>query len=232
MSMSSVSSASASAASAVSTQQHQDQQVASFLTDPSTLPSVLPSGLDTNDLVKARDTLVVWKKIAETLRSDGSPVFTSLSTFQDVITKARDFRSWLVRVEFPDQGRIPPHYFDESFLLDLSGLKLSTLPEELKSNIDEVRTLDLSDNLFTQLPECIAYTNLFSLFLSNNQLTEMPPQIKDLSLSRLYIDNNQLTALPTWLPRYNDDLMELRLNGNSITHTPPAVQRWLQGKGF
>lgn len=107
--------------------------------------------------------------------------------------------------------------------LDLSGLGLTELPEEIAS-LTQLRSLYLSHNQLTELPEAIAsLTQLQSLRLSDNQLTELPEAIASLTqLQELNLRSNQLTELPEAIASLTQ-LQSLDLSSNQLTELPAAV---------
>jgi internalin A len=127
--------------------------------------------------------------------------------------------------------------------LDLSGLRLRTLPEsvldlpglrELRLNGNRLRDvpavirhlpgltgLDLSDNLLLELPGWLGeLRDLTELDVDRNQLLGTPEWLGELTrLSRLSLGNCGLTEVPPWI-RYLDELTSLRLVGNWLTEVP------------
>ncbi|MEG4859926.1 COR domain-containing protein [Microcoleus sp. K1-B6] len=81
--------------------------------------------------------------------------------------------------------------------LDLSGLTLTELPEEIAS-LTQLQVLDLHNNQVRKLPEALAsLTKLYLLDLSYNQLTKLPQGLTSLTqLQDLYLKSNQLRELP------------------------------------
>ncbi|MFL6334657.1 MAG: COR domain-containing protein [Pyrinomonadaceae bacterium] len=86
---------------------------------------------------------------------------------------------------------------EQNTKLDLSGLGLSELPEQL-AQLTHLYTLDLKNNKLTTLPEWFFdLTNLAVLNLSGNQLSSLPDSVGRLSqLSWLYLSRNELSELP------------------------------------
>ena len=97
----------------------------------------------------------------------------------------------------------------------------------LKSNklmLDEVRTIDLSSNKLTKIPnECLSYYLLERLILSNNQLTLVSESILILkSLIYLDLSRNQLKHLP--LSICNLPYLEILIvNNNKIDRVPEEI---------
>ena len=81
--------------------------------------------------------------------------------------------------------------------LDLSDLKLSTLPEAI-GQLSQLQELYLSGNQLSTLPEAIGQlSQLQELDLSGNQLSTLPEAIGQLSqLQALDLSGNQLSTLP------------------------------------
>jgi internalin A len=98
--------------------------------------------------------------------------------------------------------------------LDLSGLGLTTLPQEVNS-LTMLRGLELSDNRLASLPPEIGLlTSLRSLELGNNHLSVLPAEISALSELRfLGLANNPIDSLP----RQISSLKNLRVIVLAIT---------------
>ncbi|WGD36211.1 leucine-rich repeat domain-containing protein [Lysinibacter sp. HNR] len=82
--------------------------------------------------------------------------------------------------------------------LNLSGNNLETLPAGEIRTLRSLKTLTLSSNALTTLPEELArLRNLESLDLSNNKIAELPSYIGSIAkLTHLSVSNNNLTTLP------------------------------------
>ena len=86
-----------------------------------------------------------------------------------------------------------PAHFGDTPPLDLSGLGLTELPDELWE-LTRLTTLNLAGNQLTGVPEAISrLTNLTYLRLSENQLTGVPEAISRLTnLTYLGLSGNRL----------------------------------------
>jgi internalin A len=86
------------------------------------------------------------------------------------------------------------------------------------------RRLDLSDLKLSTLPEAIGQlTALTKLWLRNNQLKELPPQIRQLTaLKEFSAAQNQLKELPDIFGAFRD-LRKLWLDQNQIKELPKSV---------
>jgi Leucine-rich repeat (LRR) protein len=100
--------------------------------------------------------------------------------------------------------------------LDLSGMKLTELPESL-GQLTQLQSLNLSNNRLTALPEPLGQlTQLQSLNLSGNQLAALPEPLGQLTqLQSLNLSGNQLAALPEPLGQLTQ-LQSLNLSGNQL----------------
>ncbi len=96
--------------------------------------------------------------------------------------------------------------------LDLCGLRLTSLPENLPPHIT---TLNIRNNLLTRLPENLP-SRLTSLSLWSNDLTRLPENLPE-GLSSVDASLNQLDRLPEILP---GKLTHLYLSGNQLTRLP------------
>ena len=112
---------------------------------------------------------------------------------------------------------------DKSKKLELSGLRLTSLPPEI-GNLTNLKVLFLPHNQLTALPtELGKLTNLKVLSLSNNPLAALPHEIGKLTkLTGLDLSNNRLTALPPEIEKLTK-LGILFLNRNQLTKLPPEI---------
>jgi internalin A len=108
--------------------------------------------------------------------------------------------------------------------LDLRGLALTELPEEIFKLIDLVFLFLWSNKLTNLSPKISQFTKLELLFLLENKLTEIPAEIGQLSkLVILDLSYNKINTLPEQL----FDLRNLRslfLNNNSLSFLPSSVE--------
>jgi internalin A len=107
--------------------------------------------------------------------------------------------------------------------LDLSGLKLSMLPEAI-AQLAQLQELYLSGNHLSTLPEAIGQLfQLQGLYLPGNQQSTLPEAIGQLSqLQELYLSGNQLNTLPEALQSLVR-LEKLFLHGNPGLGLPDEV---------
>jgi len=132
---------------------------------------------------------------------------------------------------------------DSLEILDLSGNKLSELPDELP-RLHKLRVIFCSDNPFTELPEILGQCPQLSmvgfkanrirqvsgkalpaglrwLILTDNQIEELPAEIGNCSqLQKLMLSGNRLRELPSALANCTQ-LELLRIAANALTE-PPA----------
>lgn len=120
---------------------------------------------------------------------------------------------------------------DGSRTLDLRGLELTSLPEEL-GQLTQLETLRLGGyphngrrNHLTSLPDWLVHLkNLRFLSLSSNQLTALPDWLGGVeNLQYLDLSNNQLTVLPGWQGGLTS-IRHLDLSLNQLT----ALPDWLR----
>jgi Leucine-rich repeat (LRR) protein/GTPase SAR1 family protein len=126
------------------------------------------------------------------------------------------------------ERRIEAARQEEATKLDLSGMRLTELPEAIAS-LTQLQTLNLSRNQLTELPGAIAsLTQLQTLDLSKNRLTELPASISFLTqLRSLDLFGNQLTELPSSIASLTQ-LQELNLSNNQLTELPEAISAFTQ----
>jgi len=107
--------------------------------------------------------------------------------------------------------------------LFLSNLNLSRFPP-LNSLKGQLTFLDLSGNKLTELPQEIdSYKLLTTLYLSNNKLTKLPSTIGNCELlTTLFLDNNMLTELPSTIGNCKQ-LAHLHLSDNRLAKLPIEI---------
>ncbi|MCD0443908.1 ADP-ribosylation factor-like protein [Glycomyces sp. A-F 0318] len=107
--------------------------------------------------------------------------------------------------------------------LDLSGLDLEALPEEL-GDLTALRVLNLQSNDLRALPEWIGNLRaLTSLDLMGNDLTAVPDSIGNLAaLTGLDLKDNRLTVLPESIGNLAA-LTELDLHSNRLAVLPDSI---------
>ncbi len=113
-------------------------------------------------------------------------------------------------------------------LLDLTGLDLETLPEQLRE-LAQLKALNLGGNRLTNLPEWLMELGLLeSINLSRNQFTVLPDSLGQLTqLRQLRVWCNQLAALPDSLGQ----LIQLQLLdvwNNQLTALPDSLAQLTQ----
>lgn len=108
--------------------------------------------------------------------------------------------------------------------LSLSGLGLTSLPQELGDWFPTLESLYLYHNNFTTLdPSIRGLTKLRTLYLAYNRLIELPSWLGELhSLKVLFLQNNNLTTLPPEVGSLAQ-LKELRLYNNSLVTIPSSI---------
>ena len=82
-----------------------------------------------------------------------------------------------------------------------------------------VKTLDLSGNQLTTLPDISSITDLTNLYLTDNQLIHLPSLASLIHLRDFQVINNKLTSLPE-LPTFSEELYNLYCSNNMITEIP------------
>jgi len=107
--------------------------------------------------------------------------------------------------------------------LDLSGMGLAKLPEEI-GQLTSLRELYLYHNQLKELPgEIGKLTSLEVLKLYDNQVTALAVEIGQLTrLEVLYLDKNRLTELPVEIGQLTS-LKELDLSYNQLTALPGEI---------
>ncbi len=157
---------------------HADDASASASVDTS--PSQAFKGLTferMQELVRARDTLVVWKAMAEQLIKPGTSPFETPQNYQQILDRAQEFDTW-----FEAQKDLQRSWFFAE--LKLGEKQLATLPSAIGKNKGPNK-LWLQKNCFSYFPSVILdMENLTELWLEFNQLSTLPPEIKKLKKTR------------------------------------------------
>ena len=110
--------------------------------------------------------------------------------------------------------------------LNLEGLKLNRLPEEI-CEIDHLKTLNLRNNLLRTIPLNIAkMQNLKTLDCSKNAIIDLPLSLLDIkTIRRLDLSENRLIDLPNGLLEKLKNLRILNIAKNKITDLPKDFEQ-------
>ncbi|MFA5878922.1 MAG: NEL-type E3 ubiquitin ligase domain-containing protein [Candidatus Margulisiibacteriota bacterium] len=114
--------------------------------------------------------------------------------------------------------RILNCYGTASHELNLSRLRLTSLPRELFDFLPQLTILDLSNNQLTALPSLDHLGQLTDISVSNNQLTALPSLDHLEQLVNFDLANNQLTVLPSL--DHLGQLAGIRVSNNQLTALP------------
>ncbi|MEM9544953.1 MAG: leucine-rich repeat domain-containing protein [Bacteroidota bacterium] len=106
----------------------------------------------------------------------------------------------------------------EHLLLDLSFLRLKSIPKEI-SDLTSLTSLYLSNNELDDIQSLEKLTSLTTLYLSNNKLSDIQSLEKLTSLKTLYLDNNQLNDIQPLVKLTS--LTRLYLYNNQINDIQP-----------
>lgn len=107
-------------------------------------------------------------------------------------------------------------------VLKLSQSKLEEFPPQLRAlPANCLRTLDLSENKFAQIPDSIqSFVQLKILNISHNRLVTLPEVLGKLTkLENLNASNNRITALPASLSNLTH-IKQVNLSDNRLTEFP------------
>ena len=106
-------------------------------------------------------------------------------------------------------------------VLTLTSQKLTEFPTNLIQLESNLRTLDISENKFVQIPNTIgSFSQLKHLKANNNRLTSLPDALSQLSkLESLSAESNRISTIPPSLNSLNH-LKQVFLSGNKITQFP------------
>ena len=107
-------------------------------------------------------------------------------------------------------------------LLDLSGNKLSDLPENF-SKLKKLKILFLSDNEFTTFPAVLAdCENLEMIGFKANKIAFLPENALPIKVRWLILTNNQIPALPKSIGKCLN-LQKVMFAGNNLNKLPDEM---------
>ncbi len=144
--------------------------------------------------------------------------------------------------------RIEEARINHSKSLDLSGLNLTQLPNELSElkqleelyidnnrlsalpthlgNLSHLKVIRACNNQISNITKAVRKLNkLETLDLRNNKINSLPRELGQIShLKRLHLCDNNLTALPKAI-RYLDSLTELHIRKNKLGQLPEHIDQ-------
>jgi Protein tyrosine and serine/threonine kinase/Leucine rich repeat len=108
---------------------------------------------------------------------------------------------------------------DSLEILNLSGNKLSSLPDDLP-RLHKLRIIFCSDNLFTELPAVLGQCkNLTMVGFKANQINRVPVEALTPTLRWLILTDNRLQSLPSSIGQCTQ-MQKLMLAGNQLSDLP------------
>src|SRR6516225_4070450 len=160
------------------------------------------------------------RKAFESRHSSSEPVISGIASRMPTRPSKEPLRN---RAAEEALRRIEEARKSNASTLDLSRLKLSTLPEAI-GHLSQLQGLSLDFNQLSTLPEAIGrLSQLQGLYLPGNQLSTLPEAIGQLSkLQKLDLSGNQLSTLPEAIGQ-PFQLQELDLSGNQLSTLPEAI---------
>ena len=187
------------------------------------------------DYIKARDTILIWQKVANTANIDlDFKIDDDLwSSSDQMISKAQEYQQWcenhkdelsaIVKLDLSHCGlTFPP---DLDIYINLKELDLSHNRLILTPNIDkctQLKRLYLSFNKLALAPNVDNNPQLKHFYLAFNKLV-LPPKVdKNSQLKTFIVCYNELTHAPK--VDNNPQLKYLTLSGNNLT-VPPVVDK-------
>ena len=107
-------------------------------------------------------------------------------------------------------------------VLNLSGNRLNSLPSDL-SRLRKLRILFCSDNLFTEVPDCLGGCEQLEMIgFKANQIRHLPGAALPPALRWLILTDNQLQELPDEIGNCRH-LQKLMLAGNQLSSLPDTL---------
>jgi hypothetical protein len=107
-------------------------------------------------------------------------------------------------------------------VLNLSGNRLKSLPSDL-SRLRKLRILFCSDNLFTEVPDCLGDCEQLEMIgFKANQIRYLPAAALPPALRWLILTDNQLQELPDEIGNCRR-LQKLMLAGNQLSSLPDSL---------
>ena len=111
--------------------------------------------------------------------------------------------------------------------LDLSGNRLTTLPDDLP-RLKVLRVLFCSNNRFTELPAVLGRCSQLSMIgFKSNQIQHVPSTALAPGLRWLILTDNQVPQLPASIGQCSP-MQKLMLAGNRLTALPPELAQCQQ----
>lgn len=160
---------------------------------------------------------------------------TAMEIAEEKITKWKrnpeEHKRYSVKYKFKNfDEEVASVTYSSVFALNLKGLGLKTVPENLRT-IRGLELLDLEGNNIQELPSWIGeLSSLECINLIGNELRELPPEIGSLNkLHYLFLQNNCLQSLPETMhalctPHQNrPSLRYLGLDMNSDLGLPDSI---------
>lgn len=107
-------------------------------------------------------------------------------------------------------------------ILDLSGNKLTSLPDDLP-RLHKLRILFCSDNQFTHLPEVLGQCQQLNMVgFKANKIRNVPATALSKNLRWLILTDNQISELPAELGQCKQ-MQKLMLSGNQLQSLPDSM---------
>lgn len=151
------------------------------------------------------------------------------SALASISPEERDRVKEIVRVMPEAELRIALAMRVGSDSLDLSAMKLTSLPDQIKV-FQNLKELNLRGNELVEFPEILTrLPNLRKLNLSHNFLRRLPRSIAKLrQLEEIHLDHNQLEEIPVGIAGLNR-LRTIDLSHNAISSLEVIYYLWENG---
>jgi Leucine-rich repeat (LRR) protein len=171
------------------------------------------------DMLNEAKFATMKKSINKLTGSDKMPIATTGVTNQDitdipnewkaVVKKAIDLRAFTLNWHSEKVSEIPDIVFDR-----------------LSEVADSIEMVDLSDQLFSEIPEGIKqFKNVVKLYLHHNKIKALSPFVFNFKrLETLHISHNLISEIPSSIGKL-ENLKFIEMQKNKITELPDELSK-------
>ncbi|WP_431689412.1 leucine-rich repeat domain-containing protein [Hahella sp. NBU794] len=114
---------------------------------------------------------------------------------------------------------------NKNIILDLEGMSIKKLPEDIFMGMEHVRILRLGNNSLSELPKSIASLNkLRQIYIDDNDFSEFPAVLLSLSgLKDIFASNNHIGSIPKEIERLKS-LRRIIISLNDFREFPVQLE--------